>query len=270
MTAPTQLDAMLTVAGANGRVDVAEGWGQGRATFGGIIGGLLLARAEAVVADAERPLRSATVSFVAPVEPGPAELDGVVLRAGRAVTQVQVSLRQADAVAAVMLASFGCARESRFDLTAADAAVPGAPAPGAVERSPHYPGFTPDFLAHVDLRLTDGGLPFTGAAEPDFTGWMRFAEPPAAFTLPHLMTLTDCWAPSMLPMLDEIRPASTLAWTFEPVGDPPPGGDDPAAHWLYRVHTDRCANGYGHAQARVWDAGGRLRVISRQTTTVFA
>ena len=100
---------------------------------------------------------------------------------------------------------------------------------------------------------------------------MRYAEPrPPVIGAEHLLALTDAWPPSLLPMLTGPAPASTLTWTYEPIGASPPGGDDPDSYWQYDVRTDALGAGYGHAGARVWDAAGRLRAISRQTVVVFA
>src|SRR5262245_54317532 len=105
------LDEMLDAA-ARGATTVAPGWGQGRATFGGLVAGLLVARAEALCGDPVRRLRSASVAFVGPVSPGAARLDGSVLRAGSSATQILVTLEQDGEPRAVLLASFGNDRES--------------------------------------------------------------------------------------------------------------------------------------------------------------
>src|SRR4051812_25745108 len=176
-----ELDEMLDGAAA-GETTVAPGWGQGRAIYGGLVAGLLAARAEALCADPSRPLRSASVVFAGPVSPGPATIEGTVLRAGSSATQVQAGIVQDGGTPAVMLATFGQGRESEIAVDAAPRnARPELPAPGTVPRVVPIPGMTPEFFAKVDLRFASGAPPFSGAAEPDFGGWMRFDEPPAAF-----------------------------------------------------------------------------------------
>ena len=71
---------------ATGDVHVEEGWGQGRATFGGLVGGLLVSAMLPHVPQAAS-LRSLTVNFVAPVAPGAAQADVEVLRSGKSATQ---------------------------------------------------------------------------------------------------------------------------------------------------------------------------------------
>src|SRR6476661_6343717 len=98
------LDEMLDAAAA-GETTIADGWSQGRATFGGLVAGVLVARAGAL-ADG-RPLRSAAMSFIGPVTPGPATIDAAVLRAGRSVTQIDARVSQEGETRAAMFASFG-------------------------------------------------------------------------------------------------------------------------------------------------------------------
>jgi len=263
------LDEMLDRAAA-GATTVAAGWGQGRATYGGLVGGLLVARAEALCGDPARRLRSASVAFVGPVAPGEAMVDGTLLRAGSSATQVETRIVQDGEVRAALLASFGDGRPS--DL-AVDAAArnprPHLPAPDEVEPMTRVPGATPDFFAHVDLRYV-GEAPFSGAPEPDFGGWMRFVEPPASFGDREFVTLADAWPPAILPMLERPTAMSTVAWGFEPVAGPPPGeADAPDAYWQYDVRTHTAGHGYAHTTARIWDARGRLRALSHQTVVYF-
>jgi acyl-CoA thioesterase len=264
------LDEMLTGAAA-GATTVEDGWGQGRATFGGLVGGLLVARAEALSADPARRLRSATVTFVGPVAADAATLDGRVLRAGGSTTHVAVELVQDGKARAALLASFAADRDSAVTVDPAPRNPrPALPEPEAVEPIAHVPGATPDFFAQVDLRFVTGALPFSGPAEPDFGGWMRFAQTPATFGDRELVTLADAWPPAIVPMFDRPASMSTLAWTFEPVAWPEPGEPDaPDAFWQYDVRTLVAGAGHAHSSARVWDARGRLRALSRQTIAYF-
>lgn len=264
------LDEMLDGAAA-GATTVAPGWGQGRATYGGLVGGLLVARAEALCADPARRLRCASVAFVGPVAPGAASLEGTVLRAGSSATQIETRIVQDGEVRAALLASFGGDRASELAVDAvARNPRPELPAPDTVPAMAHIPGETPEFFAHVELRYVAAAPPFSRAPEPDFGGWMRFADPPARFGDRELVTLADAWPPSILPMLAGPTPMSTVAWTFEPVAGPPPGEPDaPDAHWQYDVRTHTAGHGYAHTTARLWDAAGRLRALSHQTVAYF-
>lgn len=79
-------------------VVVPASWGQGRATFGGLVVALAYEAMLAVV-EAGRPLRSIGVSFVGPLAPEqPASFSARLLREGKAVSQVQVEVRQGEQV----------------------------------------------------------------------------------------------------------------------------------------------------------------------------
>ncbi|HEX5621663.1 MAG TPA: thioesterase family protein [Solirubrobacteraceae bacterium] len=267
----TTLDEMLDSA-AGGAATIADGWGQGRATYGGLVAGLLVARAEALVGDGGRRLRSASFAFIGPVAPGAASLDGTVLRAGSSATQIQVTLIQDGEPRAALLASFGVDRDSAIAVDPTERnPAPDLPGPAAIEPIPYVPGAMPEFFAHFDLRYVGAAPLRSGAAAPDFGGWMRFAVPPERFGDRELVTLADAWPPAISPMLERRVPMSSLAWTFEPIawaGPEKPDATD--AHWQYDVRTFAAGDGYAHTRARIWDAQGRLRALSSQTVAYFA
>ena len=73
-------DELIAAGRASKELVVPPNWSQGRATFGGLVTGLLFDRMERVVAD-NRPVRSMHVSFVGPVEADvPAVFDAQILR----------------------------------------------------------------------------------------------------------------------------------------------------------------------------------------------
>lgn len=259
---------MLDTAAQGGPAQVAEGWGQGRATYGGLVAGLQLAAITGRLGAERPPLRSLTVSFVAPVSAGEAGIDVEVLRAGSKATQVQARLTQEGTVRSAVLASFGGARDSRIAVGSVEA-VPDLPDPGTIEPLPYVAGLTPDFFAHVELRLADGGWPYSGASTSHLTGWMRLRETPARFGEEHLVSLVDAWPPAVLQMLDQPAPGSSLTWTLELVDDLVADPPAPDTQWAYAVRTDHAADGYAHTQAHVWRPDGRLVAISRQTIAVF-
>ncbi|MDP2227006.1 MAG: thioesterase family protein [Moraxellaceae bacterium] len=259
------LDELLQHATTADSVVIPEGWGQGRATYGGLVAALLCQRLLGAVGEG-RVLRSATVSFVGPVATGPAELSVEIFRSGKSVTQAEARLRQNGEVLAVLLASFGATRAS--GIVVAPAAAPALKPVEEAQAFPYIPGVVPDFIRHIDMRLAAGGMPFTGAEQPDFAGWMRYREAPAKFSLVHLFGLIDCWPPSVLPMLKTLAPASSLCWTLEFLQFPETATGE--SWWQYAVQTDASAEGYVHTEAKIHDDSGRLVAISRQTITVFA
>ncbi len=94
-------------------IRVPATWGQGRATFGGLVAAMLY-RALAADLPEARPIRSLTFSFVGPVAPAPVEITTTILRRGRAVTQMEGRMVEDGETVLAALASFGEARDSRI------------------------------------------------------------------------------------------------------------------------------------------------------------
>lgn len=260
------LDDLLKSAALHESVVIPEGWGQGRATYGGLVAAMLCSRLLHVVGE-DRVLRSATVSFVGPVAVGPASLTVEVFRNGKSVTQAEARLCQNGEVMTVLLASFGATRDSQIVVAPKSAALV-LRSPEASRAMPYIPGVVPEFMQQIDLRWAEGALPFSGAAAPDFAGWMRYCNPVPEMTVPHLLGLVDAWPPAVLPMFKALAPASSMSWTIEFLHFPE--GKTGASWWQYQVRTDASAEGYAHTEAEIRDDSGRLVAISRQTIAIFA
>lgn len=87
-------DDLLGDVRNNCEVVIPSDWGQGRATFGGLVAALVFEVMASKVAD-DRAMRALQVSFVGPVEPDvPARVEAEVLREGKAVSQVQGRILQ--------------------------------------------------------------------------------------------------------------------------------------------------------------------------------
>lgn len=249
----------------NSFVEIPAGWGQGRATFGGLVGALLYQRLAVMLPDSR--LRSMTVNFIGPVAPGAAQLEGQIIRQGKSVTQAQAQLIQDGQVQAVMLASFGAGRESSIQVAAQPA--PDYGSPDDKRALPTIEGVTADFLRHFDLRWAEGQFPFSGAEHGNLGGWQRFRDELATgpLQIAHLIALVDVWPPATLGMLKKLAPSSSMTWTLELVDDL--AGQQADDWFQYRAHTEFAADGYTHAAARFWDKNGKLLAISRQTAVVF-
>lgn len=252
-------------------LQVPEGWGQGRATFGGMAAALLY---EAVAEELSRtiepgiPLRSLTLSFVAPAEVGELNTRVTTLRAGRSAVQIEARATQGNQVVTAALASFGRPRESAIAVN--PAAAPEFPAPQDCEALPYIEGLVPEFTRHFDYRIATGALPFSGSSEPRFGGWIRFNTTTGTVSISHLLALIDAWPPTVLPMLKQPAPASSMAWTVEILQSAQePGDANGEDWWQYLAEVDQAGDGYAVTQARLWDARGNLVALSRQTVSVF-
>src|SRR5450830_1332740 len=145
-------------------ISIPAGWGQGRATFGGLLGSLMLSRLHAVLGDLtnDRVLRSATISFIGAVAPGDVEIKTEIFRSGKSVTQASVTLLQDGAVMALLLANFGSSRVSAIDIPATISSPQGK-SPEEAMKFAYILGVMPEFIQQVDLRWAQGALPFSGA-----------------------------------------------------------------------------------------------------------
>ena len=258
-------DDLLGDVRNNDEVVIPSDWGQGRATFGGLVAALVCEVMASKVAD-DRAMRALQVSFVGPVEADvPARVEAEVLREGKAVSQVQGRILQNGEPRLVCLASFGGDRESavRVAPTSAPEAVPAE----QCQSLPYIPKVTPEFTRHIEMRWAFGHMPFSGKGGREMGGWMKFREAPETMTDAHIVALVDAWPPALLPHLKGPAPASSLSWALEIVHPRPAMKPD---DWLlYRATIDQAGAGYGHTHAGIWTPAGELVALSRQTVTVF-
>jgi acyl-CoA thioesterase len=247
-------------------VTIPAEWGQGRASFGGLMAALQYEAMRAKVAD-KRPVRSLAITFVAPAEPGvPIAFEVDVLREGKAVSQVLGRAMQKGQVMTLIQGSFGASRESAVSVKADP-----APALKPLEQCQQLPfisGMMPEYLRFMDMRWGLGGLPFSNTPSPAIGGYVRFRDlevGPASEA--HILALVDTWPPALLPHLSRPAPGSSLTWTIEFVQ---PGPELSTHDWcLYKAVIEHARDGYGHTAAMLWSPGGDLIAISRQTVTVF-
>lgn len=241
-------------------VMIPDGWGQGRACFGGLVGAILYRRLRQAVPD--RPVRNVMVSFVGPVAPGPATLSAEVLRSGKSVTQAMCRLEQDGATQAVMLVSFGLPRESEVSVVPPPA--PAMKAPADTFPMPRVKGLVPDFTLNFDVHWAHGDVPYSRSQRGEIGGWIRFHTPRAQQDEEGVLALIDAWPPAVMPMYSRPGPSSSLTWSVEfrkPVVD--------SEWWQYQATTDAAADGYCNIEARFWDGEGDLVAISRQVVTIF-
>jgi acyl-CoA thioesterase len=247
-------------------VTIPAEWGQGRASFGGLMAALQYEAMRARVAD-DRPVRSLAITFVGPAALGvPIAFEVEVLREGKAVSQVLGRATQNGQVMTLIQGSFGAPRESVISVEADP-----APALKPLEQCQQLPfisGVMPDYLRFMDMRWGLGGMPFSNTPSPAIGGYVRFRdveEEPAGVA--HVLALVDTWPPALLPHLSKPAPGSSLTWTIEFV-QPMPGLS--THDWcLYKAVIEHARDGYGHTAAMLWSPSGELIAMSRQTVTVF-
>lgn len=240
-------------------------WAQGRTVYGGLSAGILYAAAKGVVSP-DRVMRSMSTNFVGPLlSELPFTVDVEVVREGKNVSQIQTRAIQNGKYCVVSQICFAQGRESKITVENSDTHQLSLPKKGNF--IPQIPKVTPKFLKHIDLSIQDGGIPFTGRKSSHYHGWMRFKQAPTAFTDAHLVSIIDAWPPTLLQMLKWPAPASTVSWNLEFLH---PHSPIQPTDWLaYQSQTRQAGDGYGHTEANIWDAHGKLIAVSRQTVAVF-
>lgn len=243
---------------------VPEQWGQGRAVFGGMAAALGLQHILNAV-QVGVPLRSISVSFIAPLNVGDAIVKRRVLRQGSSVIQMHVEIQQQGQSMLVMLASFGKQRDSSYSLK-------GVSAPEwSNEQVLTLPknGQVPEFTTHFDYQILNGSLPFSRSQQRSLGGKIRFVEAShISLNYPAILALIDAWPPVSLTLLSSPAAASSMTWTVEFTESI----DDfkSTDWWQYLANIEYAAEGYHHIEAKMWRPDGKLMAISRQTVAVFA
>lgn len=275
VSAPTlqSLPEMLAArapAEARVRFHVGDDWGQGRTTFGGLLS-LLAVQAMRDVCGADWPLRALQTSFVGPVVPGPVEIEVHLLRQGKNVRQVQARLLQADGsgeeqVAGVLLGVFGTGRDSA--LPALNPARPDvAKDPDAALKLPFIPGLTPNFTQHLEFRVAEGGLPFTGAENWHSRTHVRVKQPGDVDAELQAVLMADAGPTPALQRLNGFAPASSVSWALElrPVVLSETTG-------FWRMDKDALVTGEGYVNERttLWTPCGQLAALGYQVVAVYA
>ncbi len=243
---------------------IPDEWGQGRATFGGLVSSLAVHAMRAFI-DEERPLRTLQVNFIGPVPPGQMRVDIQQLRSGKNVSQVEARVVQDGTLAAVLIGVFGGGRSSVLPTRLP--VQPTSRAPDVVPEMPFRAGAMPNFLQHVGFRWAEGDPPFTGgdAMHSRLHVMLRHNASGVSAELLTVL-LSDAPPTPVLGHFETITTASSVSWVLEllPLTTPPGDG------W-WRVDTDvnAYADGYAHQHSRLWTPDGQLAALGTQMVAVF-
>lgn len=264
-----QLLSSRTREGQRLLFDVTEDWQQGRTLFGGILS-VLAVQAMRDVCGSDWPMRALQTSFVAPALPGPLAIDVTLLRQGKHIRQVQAHVSQTDAqgqttMVGVLLAVFGDARASTLPARKVSA----QPLAQTFEQStllPFIPGLTPNFTQHLELRLAEGGFPFTGTDSWISRAFLRLKDTAEVDNELLTIVMADSGPTPALAQLTTRSPASSVSWALElrPVADA-----DTAGHWRVDKEAVVADEGYVNDRTEVWTPDGRLAGFGYQVVAVY-
>lgn len=246
-------------------LSLTDHWAQGRTVFGGISAGLAYLCCKPLIDD-DRVLRSFTVNFVGPLLfDTDFDIVAQTLRTGKNVSHFSIQIIQNGHICLMAQACFGVGRNSAISVANNDTHT--MEKPRKANFMPQIPKVTPRFLRHFELAIQQGSFPFTRSKQARYQGWMRFKQPPKIIADIHLITLIDAWPPTLLQMLKWPAPASTVSWNLEFIH---PQTEVKPDDWFgYQAITRQAGKGYGHTEANIWNADGKLIAISRQTVAVF-
>lgn len=241
-------------------VNVSDGWLQGRSLFGGLQAALALEAMRAVYAGGA-PLRTLQVSFMAPVPPGEVRVQAQLLRSGKSTSHVQAQIVDGAQVLCTAIGIFGTARESPVKLAPAWAAVDGKP-----REFPYVPGVTPSFTQHFSVRWLRGGMPFTGATQPENVIEIDMRDGGYASEA-HVLAIADFIPPLALSLLKKPAFGSSMTWMIEFLADP---SGLPLQGWRMDAEMTAAGEGYTSQTGLLWGPDRRAVALSRQSMVVFA
>jgi hypothetical protein len=251
------------IAGDRFRLEVPDGWQQGRGAFGGLVLASLTRAIEAVCGSETLKLRTLTAEICAPVLPGQADARIELLREGSGTVTAAARLEQAGAVVAHTVAVLG-----RDRVRDTDAPPPRRPTmrPFGDVKPIDFGGMGPPFANHFEYRPT-GAPPLSGVVEGGASGWVRARDAGAPRDAGYLVAMADAWWPALFSRLDRLRPLATITFTLDLVGSC--DGLAPDAP-LYH-HADLLASSAGYAPElrTLWTEDGRLLTINHQTFVVI-
>lgn len=241
---------------------VHEGWGQGKATFGGLVVGACVRSMAARVTDPKRRLRSISAQLLGAPHPGDVVIRTRLLRASGTVTTLCADLEQDGQVLTHVVAVFGLDRP--VPLAWNHVARPEVPDWRSLEPL-DMEGIAPEFTKHFEFRNL-GAIPFTSSLEPSL-GFIRPRAPSLVRDGAWLACMTDCWWLAAITNFDMFRPAATLTLNAE--FHEPMEGLDPDAPLLHRGTSLIVRDGYSAETRTLWGVDGRLLVTATELVTII-
>jgi hypothetical protein len=243
--------------------EVPDGWQQGRGAFGGLVLATLVRAVEAEFGDAERTLRTLTAELCGPVLPGPVEIALEALRIGSGTATVAARLVQNGEVQthAVLVLGRARAAEPRYD----GLVPPERPPWRDITPIPEHEMGAP-FSRLFEYRNT-GPVWFTGGSEARTAGWARPKNAGAARDAAYVVGMADVWWPALFSILHAPRPAATLTFSLDLVGDC--AGLAPDAPLFHEAHTQIVRAGWAPEVRTLWGEDGRLLSINHQTFVII-
>ena len=232
-----------------------EAWSSLTGVHGGYLSAVAIRAAEAVVGD--RPIRTVSTTFVRPTVAGPATVDVDVLRRGRSVSNLTVTISQSAQVVVVSQITAAHAVESSDWETFAAPDLP------PIDRCvPITPPLDIRHFDHGVAMLDPVDLPFSHGPRARVAGYLRPQER-RPIDAAWLGMALDWFPPASFTRVDPPTGGISISYTVH-VHRTLPQLDD--HEWLGGVfHADISAGGIALEKGVVSDPGGRILAESFHT-----
>lgn len=273
MSAPTPFSAIVAGRRRDGHTvtfDIAADWQQGRTAYGGVVSAIA-AQAMRDVAGAGWPadvvLRAMQCSFVSVVEPGRVQVEVEVLRQGRNVCQVMARVIEGGRLGTVAMGVYSAERPSSLAPRRAQRPPPRHEAE-ALPAVPYMAGLMPPFLQHLEMRWSEGSVPYSGTPGHRSSIHLQLRDHDSASIVPEVLTVLLSDAPAT-PVIGELKsrvPSSSVTWALELRAHTQPYGE---GWWRIDSESVLVEGGYVNHAARLWAPGGELAATGTQLVTVF-
>jgi acyl-CoA thioesterase len=242
-------------------IEVDRSWWSAAGVHGGRLAALGLAslRAEA---GGDRPARSVTTHYLAPVGDGPLTFDVEPERIGRSNSVASYVAVQNGRKVLAGSAVFGATRTGPGE---AGRPLPAVLSPGESEV------FVPPvelatYAQYLELRLATPDRPLGAGDRAEIVAWIRFADR-RPLGAEEVVLLTDALPPALYALWDKPKPIPTVDLTVH-LTDALDAG--PVGGWaLTRIRAEFAGSGWAIDDSTVWSEDGRLLGLGRQTRRVL-
>jgi acyl-CoA thioesterase len=242
-------------------IEVDRSWWSAAGVHGGRLAALGLASLRAEVGG-DRPARSVTTHFLAPVGDGPLSFDVDTEHVGRGNSVASYVAEQSGHKVLAGSAVFGATRTGP--------AEEGRPLPDVLSPGESEVFVPPVELAtyaqYLELRLATADRPLGAGERAEIVAWIRFTDG-RLFGAGEVVLLTDALPPALYSRWDKPKPVPTVDLTVH-LTDALDAG--PVGGWaLMRIRTEHAGSGWAIDDSTVWSDDGRLLALGRQTRRVL-
>jgi acyl-CoA thioesterase len=236
-------------------VHLDPAWSSLIGVHGGYLAAVAIRAAQIVVGD--RPIRTVTTNFLRPANAGPADVVVEVVRQGRSITSIGVTVSQSSKAVVISQVTAADVVESSkwetipdLDLPPFEQCVPIVPPPGV------------GHFDHGVAMLDPADLPFSHGPHARVAGYMRPIEP-RPIDAPWLGMALDWFPPASFTRIDPPAGGISISYTIHVHRTVSYLGDD---EWLGGIfRADISADGIALEKGMIVDPSGRILAESFHT-----